>query len=101
MPDPIKQEELKAFYERKLAFEKEEDAMKNIKQNFVDRKGMGADTEPGPFDLVITEVKQNRVNDKLLIEAVAKEYGVAKAEEFKTAASKPTEYKQVSVKLVG
>ena len=101
MADPITQEELKAFYEKKLAFEKTEDELKKLKQGFMDRKAMGAESAPGPFDLTITDVKQNRVNDKLLIEAVAKEFGVAKAEELKAAATKASEYKTVSVKLVG
>lgn len=99
--EPIKQEELKAFYERKLAFEKEEDELKKLKQNFADRKGMGAETQPGPFDLIVTQVAQNRVNDKLLIEAIAKDLGSEKAEAYKAAATKKTEYNTVSVKLVG
>lgn len=99
--DQIKQAELKAFYERKVAFEKEEDELKKIKQGFVDRKGMGAEIQPGPFELVVTHVSQNRVNDKLLIEAIAKDIGSEKAESYKAAATKKSEYDTVSVKLTG
>lgn len=99
--EPITQAELKAFYERKLAFEKEEDEMKKVKQGFADRKGMGAEIQPGPFDLIVTQVAQNRVNDKLLIEAIAKDLGSEKAEAYKAAATKKTEYSTVSVKLTG
>ena len=99
--DPIKQEELKAFYERKLAFDKEEGELKKLKQGFSDRKGMGAEVQSGPFELVITHVKQNRVSSETLVENIAKDLGSAKAEAYKASAIKPSEYDTVTVKLTG
>lgn len=96
--EPITQKELKEFYQKKLEFEKLEGEMKTLKQGFSDRKALGAQIEAGPFELTVTPVVQNRVNDKMLIEAIAKEFGQVKAEELRKGALKESKYDMVSVK---
>lgn len=94
----ISQEELKEFYERKARVDEDRKVMEKVRQSFIDRKGLGAKVENGPFVLEIEPVITNRVNQKALMESVARELGETKFAKIKEANTGTTESNRVSVK---
>ena len=95
----IRQEELKAFYEKKAAIEADEKVLAGMKQTFVDRKGLGAKVEDGPFELSVESYTQNRTDAKVLVESIAQQWGEDVAKKMKEEASKPVAQTRVSVKM--
>lgn len=96
--EAIKQKELQEYYERKQKIADEEKILEAQRQGLIDRKGLGASIETGPFVMDVEHIVQERTDNKKLFEIVAQEVGEEKATKWKTAASKTTEYDKISVK---
>ena len=99
MGDVIAQRELKDFYEKKAKIEKEQEDLDAMKQSFVDRLGLAAGVEPGPFSIKVENITQNRLDQKMLIENLANKYGEAEATRIKDASTKPIPQTRVTVKM--
>lgn len=94
----ISQKELEEYYNRKKHIEDESKKLDEQKQEFIDRKGLGASTEVGPYVIDVEPVHQERTDTKKLMETIAQEYGEEKAKAIKESCTKPVDYDKVTVK---
>ena len=94
----LSQKELEEYYNRKKLIEDEQKKLDEQKQDFIDRKGLGASVEVGPYVIDVEPVHQDRTDTKKLLETVAQEIGEEKTKRIKESCSKSVDYDKVTVK---